>query len=574
MTSPGNWKTKAAVVAAATAFAALPNGVAAQADSENTFACDPGFYQVISGQLAELEPGTGLYDLIGNDHSNYNAMGYRNADGYLYGMAGKELQRIDARGQLTNLGKLPIMSGPYTGDFGDDGLLHISRGGGDWYAVDVDTLEVTRIDELSVFKGVADITNIYGKFYGVSSNGILYIYDPVARTVTPGGTVEGLPTTRKAYGAAWSTAGGNLYVGRNSGEIFQIVGYSTGTPVATQVGNAPPTHSNDGASCALAPVPPGLHDVDGPAPETTPSTPEAQQAADEYEASFPEIEETFADITTYAEPEPEPEQVPEVEVATTDNEPIILTDAGIGQGPSCEVTTDYDREERSILDEDIFPRVDTATVLFDSGFDGDTITDFTLLSGNWYQHGGEFTQLNTCGFDYSAMLTNTYVDSFRWESTFKAVSGANQGGLFFNQSAQDTRSGAMVVDLADGGSVLRWGSYDERGYYAYEGSVPIAAPAPHQLVTVAVEVVQSNVTIFYNGEQVATTTTVNPGGLVGLLTSETDVAFDSAKLTALPIPADAVAPEAAPDTPEVPTDPSAATEPTVDPAPADPAESE
>ncbi len=529
MPTSNRWSRTSLLAAAALTASAVPSAVSAQ--SESTFACDPGFYQVISGQLAELDPGLNTYVHIGSDHNNYNAMGFRSADGYVYGMRGTSLYRIDARGEMTELAQLDVRSGAYTGDFGDDGLLHISRGGGDWYAVDVDTFVATRIDELSVFKGVADITNVHGTFYGVSSDGILYAYDPVARTITPGGAVQGIGSVRKAFGAAWSTAGGNLYVGRNSGEIYQITGYSTGSPVATQVGSAPPTNSNDGASCHLAPPPPGLDDVDGPEPETEPQTPEAQQATETYLEEFPEIEQTFTPTTfppTEVPTDPEPVQAEPTE------QPVEPTDAGIGQGAACNPGLDEDRAARAALGEDVFVNVTEPTTVYESGFEGTVISDFTLLSGNWYMDGDTFAQLNTCGFDYSSLLHAHYVDNFRWEATFKAITGVNQGGLLFNQSAQDTRSGAMVVDLANGGSILRWGTYDNSGYYQNIGSVPVTAPAVLQNVTIAVEVQESQITIFYNGEQVATAETVNVGGMVGLIASESDVAFDSVKLTALP----------------------------------------
>lgn len=524
------WSGKFATAGAALLLAALPSATMAHADTDSTFSCDPGFYQVIAGQLAELSPGTGEYDEIGEDHDNYNAMGYRIADGYLYGMSGRQLLRIDATGERTVLATLDVRSGPYTGDFGDDGLLHVSRGGGDWYAVDVDTHVATRIPQLSVYKGVADITNVHGTFYGVSSDGILYAYDPAALTIRPAGQVDGLPITRKAYGAAWSTAGGNLYVGRNTGEIFQITGYSTDEPKATQVGDAPPTNSNDGASCSLAPVPAGLNDIDGPYPETEPSTPESKEATERYVADFEVHEDGFTEFVL--EPEPVVDPTPVV----VNDEPDLPTvdDAGIGRGAGCEPGGIYDRPERADGSLDRYANLSSPLTLFDSPFDADWIEGFTLLSGNWYMANGHFSQLNTCGFDYTALLNTYDVRNFRWEATFSAVSGANQGGLIINQSAEDTRSGAMVIDLANGGERLRVGAYDHLGYYVYIDSVAIDKPVTGQEVTLAVRVLETEVTVFLNGVEIIQTTTIHAGGMVGLIASESDIAFDSAKLVALP----------------------------------------
>jgi len=522
------------VTAAVFAAALVPSAVSAGVGP--TFACDPGFYQVIAGQLAKLSPGTALYDEIGPDYANYNAMGYRLADGYLYAISSDRLYRIDADGARTELAQLDVPAGAYTGDFGDDGLLHISRGGNDWYAVNVDTFEATPIPELSAHKAVADITNVHGKFYGVSSNGILYVYDPMALTVTPGGTVGGLPATAKAYGAAWSTAGGNLYVGRNSGEIYQITGYSTGSPVATKVGEAPPTSSNDGASCGLAPVPAGLNDVDGPEPETEPSTAEAQAAADAYTLSFEVLAETFVVADPVIAEDVQPALTGLSPVVESPAEPTLepVVDAGIGQGAACEQSLAYDRAERAPIDS--FVTVEAPTSLLDSTFNADTISRFSILSGNWSMHDGAFNQLNACGFDYTTLLTSHRVDNFRWEATFSALSGDNQGGVLVNQSAADTRSGATVVDLAEGGSRLRWGSYNEAGYYLYGGSVEVTRPETGQSVTLAVEVLDVDVRIFFNGELVGETTAISVGGHVGLVASETDIAFERVVLTALPAP--------------------------------------
>jgi hypothetical protein len=511
---------------------AIANVASAQA-SGPAFPCDPGFYQVISGQLAEFNPAAGTYNKIGEDGGNYNAMGYRLADGYMYAISGKNLYRIDAEGTVTNLGQPDMPGGSYTGDFGDDGLLHVSRGGRDWHKIDVDTLEATPVPELSTYYAVADITNVNGKFYGISSDGELYIFDPTALTISSGGTVSGLPESHNAYGAAWSTAGGNLYIGRNSGQIFQITGYSKGSPVATQVATSPSTNSNDGAACSLAPPPEGMEDVDGPEPETEPSTPEAQAAAEAYEeqvkeeeASNPPPEST---TTTEAPPEEEPGEV----VITGDPETTYeADDANIGEGAACEPGAEEDMKPRPEFDNLI--EVDTATELWASSFDGSPISDFTLLSGSWDMSGGTFNQLNACGYDYSAMLNNHVVKSYRWDAHFNAISGDNQGGLVFNLSSRHTRSGAMVVDLADGGSTLRWGRYDNAGYYQFIDSVPVTKPATGENFHLTVDVDGDVAVILVDGVQVAKTEVLFQGGFVGLMANKTDIAFQKAALTAMP----------------------------------------
>ncbi len=514
------------VGAVATAAATLASiGVlTAPVEAEGeAFRCDPGFYQVISGQLAELDPANERYETIGPDHSNYNALGYRQADGFLYGVAGTSLYKIDATGAQTKIATLDVVSGAYTGDFDDNGLLNVSRGGRNWYKVDVDTFEATAISEFSGYTAVADITNVHGTFYGVSSDGALYSYDQTSLQSREVGRIDGLPETLKAYGAAWSTAGGNLYVGRNSGEIYQITGYTTATPKATLVGRAPATNSNDGASCSLAPPAAGLDDVDGPVSESEPRTDEAKEANQNYNDNFDEISQTF----TPAEPAPEPEPEP-----TPDDSTYTFEDSGLGTGPSCVPGGDEDRPERDLIDSLI--SVSSETSLYSNNFDGDSLVDFTILSGSWSDTNGTLEQHHICGYDYTVLLNDYFVSDFRWEANFSGITDTNQGGIIINQSSTRSRAGAMVIDLTDEGGTLRWGEYDSAGYYQFLDAVSIDAPNTGEVIKLSVEVHANEVFIMLNDQVVGRHWSEQVGGMVGLVSSLADVSFDGVALTALP----------------------------------------
>lgn len=480
-----------AVCVAATALMAATTPASAQ---DGRFACDPGFYQVISGQLSEFDPATGTYVGLGAQQASYNAMAYRIADGYMYAVRGTTLLRINNGGGVTELGTIPALDGAYTGDFGDDGLLHVSRGGAGWVKVNVDTLEAIPVPELDSGVGVADIANVNGKFYGVSGSGTLFIFDPIGLTVTNGGAVSGLSSSG-AFGAAWSTAGGNLYVGRNAGFLFQITGYSKGAPVATQVGTAQSTNSNDGSSCSLAPPPAGITDVDGAEPETQPSTPEAQAAQQNYNESSQQ---------TYT-----------------------FDDAGLGTGASCPTAENVDRLPRAAVDP---IGVLAPTSMYSSSFGADD-GQWKLLSGMWTVADGAFQQMNDCGYDYTALLNAPALESFAFVADFGPLDGVNHGGLVINQSSPDTRSGAMLVDLSDGGTQLRWGTYDDRGYYQFMGSAPVDGTGA---VRLGVTVHGTSVTIEFNGQAIAKAESTYSGGYVGLVASKARVAFDQVDLTALP----------------------------------------
>ena len=375
--------------------------------------------------------------------------------------------------------------------------MHISRGGRNWYAVDVATAQVTAIPELSGNVGVADITNVYGIFYGVSTSGELIRIDPVAKTVTNVGGVSGLPGGSLSFGAAWSSAGGNLYVGRNSGEIFQVTGYSTGSPHATQVATASATNSNDGASCSLAPAPAGIPDVDGPQPETPPSTPEGQQAAENY--------------------------------AENEYETFTFPSAPVPEGPSCTSGFDEDRPQRLAIDAD---SVTSPTTVYASG-PGVSLTDFDVLSGLWTEASGALQQTHDCGYDYTALLRAEPLNHYRWDVTASGVGGVNQGGVVINQSSPLTRSGAALIDLADAGNVLRWGHYDASGYYQLLGAVDLD-PSAAESARFSVVVHGNEITVRADGEFITTFTSIGTGGHVGLVTSRTAGLFSDLELTALP----------------------------------------
>ena len=461
--------------------------------------CPSGLFQVIAGQLAEFDVGSSAYLPMGSAQSNYNAMGLNPADGYLYAIRSSELLRIDSNGTVVGLGTVDIVPGSYTGDFGDDGLLHVSRGGNDWYAIDVATLDATRLDGFSQNYGVADIANVSGTFYGVSSGGVLWSFDVTTETATNLGAVAGVSGTGKAFGAAWTTAGANLYVGRNSGELYQITGFSTGNPVATQIATSPSTNSNDGASCPYAPPPAGLPDVDGPTPEVAPSTDDGLAAAAQYEL-------------TYEAPQ------------------FAAPDAGLGEGAACPATISEDQLARDTV---TTTRVTTRTVLVDESFDG-AATGWSVMSGSWLVENGSYRQMNDCEYDLISLLSTHVVDSFDLEVTFSSPTAPNHGGVVFNVSSTDSRSGAIVVDLADDGATLRWGRYDEVGYYENIGWDLVPAPAAGQPVTLRIESRGDQYTIVYQGNTVVTETTSDPGGMVGLISTLSQVDFHDVELSAVP----------------------------------------
>ncbi len=416
---------------------------------------------------------------FGSKQQNYDAMGYRTTDGFLYAVQGSDLIRIDANGAITVVGTVPGLSGVNTGDFGDDGWLHVSVSGDQWRRINVDTLEVVAVPELSVAHDVADLVNIGGKFYGADRDGGLWVYDPTSLTVTTGGLIEGLQGSG-VFHAGFTDIGDNLYVTRRTGHFFQIVGYSTGSPVAHTIATAPVMNSADGASCPMAAAPAGTPDVDGPVSELDPS--------------------------------------------------YQIGDAGLGEGASCSGDPE--------LAEDRLPRagatglvVAEPTVVYDNGYDGATV-DYRILSGSWSTGTGDLVQNNECGYDYTALLDTPALSDYQMVATMRAADGSvNHGGIVIHQSSETTRAGAMLIDFSDGGSTLRWGEYDAAGYYQMIGALPVTTSTS---VTLGLVVHGSSVEISVDGVTLHTATATNTAGYVGLVTSVASVAFEHVTVTAIP----------------------------------------
>jgi len=288
------------------------------------------------------------------------------------------------------------------------------------------------------------------------------------------------------------------------------------------VGATPPTNSNDGASCALAPPPPGLADVDGPEPETEPSTPQAKAAAKEYEETY-EPTPIWQPTNQPADPKPEadnPEQTYYVQADTIEG------------GETCGPSPLQERPPRRALQE--ITTVDVPTTLYRSGFDEAAASDWEFLSGDWSLSAGTLDQTTDCDFDATALLATHTVTNFRWSTSFVANEGRNNGGVLFHQSSPSTRSGATVVDFADNGSTIRWGSYDNAGFYQFAGMQEFAPAATGQVVRLSVIVNGSAVGVFVDDVAVANFASLETAGMVGLITTKSSLSFENVELVALP----------------------------------------
>jgi len=252
-------------------LAGLTLTVTAAAPADATggpFTCTPGFFQVLSGQLNQLNPVTGIYTPIGSTYSDtYNAMGYDTLNNYLYaidtGSHAGDLLRIASDGSVTDLGVPSGYPGAsaIAGDFDSSGDLIVQDTDTAYYSIDVASMTATKLTITGSTHSVDDLVWIDGYLYG------LYDEDPVMLLMVDLGTdvasahsVSGFTSTDGAFGAGFSDQPSDLFFADNSGQgIYSLSGYTASTPSGTRVAAGAVTGDNDGAACKLAGSP-----FDGP----------------------------------------------------------------------------------------------------------------------------------------------------------------------------------------------------------------------------------------------------------------------------------------------------------------------
>lgn len=240
------------------------------AHATGPFNCQPGFYQVISGQLKILNPLTGVYSDIGSTGATYNAIGYNPNDDFIYGWGTGgsiigQLIKVDSAGVVTPLGTAGITGSSFvSGDFDADNNIYFRKNASTLVRINVQTspLTYTELPLTGTFEGV-DMGWINGVMYSVD-DGKLYRVDLATLLATSVDiTDDGSPTGKAfptsgnySYGAVFSNRDDELYASNNSlGRIYQITGFTTANPKATWVTDATVTSNNDGAACKLAASP-------------------------------------------------------------------------------------------------------------------------------------------------------------------------------------------------------------------------------------------------------------------------------------------------------------------------------
>ncbi len=229
------------------------------------FTCEVGFYQMIGGQLTELNPDTGTYTSIGAPGSaSTNAVGYNVEDNFIYAIQNDagffgNLLRIHNDGSIDNLGVptgLPVDTVYIAGDFDESGNLYAREfaNSDEIRVIDV-SAGTSSLLTLSTPIFVSELVYIDGFLYGMRGTDTLHQINVTTGNVVSR-SVSGLPgdmALLEAFGAGWTTVDNELFIARNAtGVIYRIDDYMTSNPTATPMLDGAITSSNDGASCPNA----------------------------------------------------------------------------------------------------------------------------------------------------------------------------------------------------------------------------------------------------------------------------------------------------------------------------------
>lgn len=248
---------------------------------EQPWACDASGYLFQSPAglggphlVQQVDLVSGAYSTAFNLPRGVNGVGYNTLDDYFYGIASDNghLVKIGANGSLTDLGVPAGTAGVAfnVGDFDAAGHYWVttSASPSDYFEIDLAPGSPTYGTVVSsgskgltggLFPG-ADWGFTNGAFYSVGTdadeNSILVKFDPATGTQTNDGVLTnsaGAPVSGLLVGAVYVDAAGYLYASDNpTGNISRI---NVTTAQLVPVSTGPASGGNDGARCALAPIP-------------------------------------------------------------------------------------------------------------------------------------------------------------------------------------------------------------------------------------------------------------------------------------------------------------------------------
>jgi len=247
------------------------DGILSALEVQGDSACTYGFYQVSYGTLYLYDPENSSYLQIGEDHNNYNAMGYDKQTGRLYAVATEDGTDDDGvsysandvllinkqTGKIKKIGS--VAQGTAAADF-YDGKLYYRSGETlrSWSAADGTDTEVISSGigntyDLSIIEEdgkvyAYGINQSDGKFtrINISDKTVSSTSLSIEKYAPDGNNGNELSTY---WGASFVSNDNELYIANNFGYLYQITDYDTDKPKAYYVKRSFVTGKNDGASC-------------------------------------------------------------------------------------------------------------------------------------------------------------------------------------------------------------------------------------------------------------------------------------------------------------------------------------
>lgn len=250
-------------------------------DNDNTnfsFTCEPGFYQVGNDVFRKLNPATANYESI-HDIGKFTSIAYNHTNNIIYGQYKidnftKGIAAFQTNGVPVTLGTVvekgtstPMNVGMKAVAIGRDGFMWMqgdNMSDLDLYKVNLSTFEAELVSMTAADVGAtpntfADFAYLHDAVGGTNrlyarTDAILYILDLDTKTISTK-TIQG-DSTDGNYGGMWTDINGRVFTYNNvDGNIYRVDDIDTASPQSSFVAQTEPMSSNDGASCPLAAAP-------------------------------------------------------------------------------------------------------------------------------------------------------------------------------------------------------------------------------------------------------------------------------------------------------------------------------
>ena len=243
------------------------------------FTCASVTYQVLGAQLkigavdTSVSPAALTYTEVGSANAqSYNAAGYNMVDDYIYGINSlSHLLKVASDGTTEDLGVPSGFDSSQTFVAGDvtaaGHLIVIAYSDKSIWDIDIAGFTATSIGSMTSAPSSVDVGDIAiitsggtTMAYGFDSTlGSLVSFDPTQNPVSINVDSSVAVGAGSPKGAVWADLSGNLTAFTNlTGDVYVVSGAGSGSPVASQVAQAPAATGNDGMKCASSesPFPP------------------------------------------------------------------------------------------------------------------------------------------------------------------------------------------------------------------------------------------------------------------------------------------------------------------------------